>query len=71
MKSPSAFSIIIIFVLLTLVGISMLHLLNFQLNPLRSLPSISVNYNWQGNEAKVLEQEVTSKFEAAFAQIVG
>jgi multidrug efflux pump subunit AcrB len=57
--------------MLTLVGFALMHLLNFQLNPSRALPSISIGFNWPGNEAKVVEQEVTSKLEAAFAQIRG
>ena len=71
MKSISSFSTIIIFTLFTLVGLAILPLLNLQLNPSRTLSSITVSFSWPENEARVVEQEVTSKLEAAFARIAG
>lgn len=71
MNRISSFSIIVIFILFTLVGLALFKSLNLQLNPTRSLSSITVRYSWPGNEAKVVEQEVTSKLESTFARILG
>jgi multidrug efflux pump subunit AcrB len=55
------FSTIVVFMGIALVGFSMARMLNLQLNPSRSLPSISVGFNWPGNGARVVEQEATSR----------
>lgn len=68
---PSSFSILIIFILLMIVGVSMLPLLNMQLTPSRSLPGVSVSYRWADASARVIEQEVTSKLEGLFSSVKG
>ena len=68
---PSSFSILIIFVLLMIVGVSVLPLLNVQLSPSRSLPGLSVSYRWADASARVIEQEVTSKLEGLFSGVKG
>ena len=68
---PSSFSILIIFILLMIVGASLLPLLNVQLNPSRSLPQLSVSYSWPDASARVIEQEVTSKLEGLFSSVKG
>jgi len=68
---PSSFSILIIFVLLMIVGISVLPLLNIQLTPSRSFPGLSVSYRWADASARVIEQEVTSKLEGLFSSVKG
>jgi len=67
----SSFSVLIIFVLLMIVGISVLPLLNVQLTPSRSLPGLSVSYRWADASARVIEQEVTSKLEGLFSGVKG
>lgn len=67
----SSFSILIIFVLLMIVGTSVLPLLNVQLTPSRSLPGLSVSYSWPDASARVIEQEVTSKLEGLFSGVKG
>jgi multidrug efflux pump subunit AcrB len=67
----SSFSVILIFVLLTLIGLSFLPLVNVQLKPSRSLKTISVSYNWPRASARVIEEEVTSKLEGLFGVING
>ena len=69
-KLPS-FSVLIIFLLLMIVGISVLPLLNVQLTPSRSLPGLSVSYRWADASARVIEQEVTSKLEGLFSGVKG
>jgi multidrug efflux pump subunit AcrB len=67
----SSFSILIIFVLLIIVGASLLPLLNLQLTPSRSLPGLSVSYRWPDASARVIEQEVTAKLEGLFSSVKG
>ncbi len=68
---PSSFSILIIFLLLMIVGISLLPLLNVQLTLSRSLPGLSVNNYWPDASARVIEQEVTSRLEGLFSGVKG
>lgn len=70
-KSFSSFTIILIFTLLILIGISFLPLINLKLRPSRSLQSVSVSFSWPRASAKVIEQEVTSKLEGLFSVIKG
>jgi multidrug efflux pump subunit AcrB len=67
----SSFSILIIFILLMIVGASLLPLLNVQLTPSRSLPGMSVSYRWPDASARVIEQEVTAKLEGLFSSVKG
>ncbi len=69
--SFSAFSTILVFVALSLMGAMLIGKLNIRLNPSRSLNSVSVNFYWSGVSARVMEQEVTSKLEGAFSAIQG
>ncbi len=68
-KGFSAFSVILSFIALALIGVSLIPLLNVQLNPSRALPSISVSYAWPGASARIIEQEVTSKLEGTLNSI--
>jgi hypothetical protein len=52
---PSSFSILITFILLMIVGLSLLPLLNVQLTPSRSLPGLSVYYSWPDASARVID----------------
>jgi multidrug efflux pump subunit AcrB len=70
-KQLSPFSVIIVFVALIIIGVSLIPLINLQLEPSRSLPSISVSYTWANASARVIEQEVTSKLEGVFNSIKG
>ncbi|MEP2169383.1 MAG: efflux RND transporter permease subunit [Polaribacter sp.] len=67
----SSFSIIILFVCLSIIGACLIPLLNVQLAPSKVLPSINVSYRWQDASAKVIEQEVTAKLEGVFNTVKG
>ncbi|MFA9189562.1 efflux RND transporter permease subunit [Flavobacterium magnesitis] len=69
-KIPS-FTILASFICLCIIGASMIPLLSVQLNPSKSLPSLSVSFSWYNASAKVLEQEVTSKLEGVFNTVKG
>ncbi|WP_373941437.1 efflux RND transporter permease subunit [Polaribacter sejongensis] len=70
-RTLSSFSIITIFVCLSIVGASLIPLLSLQLTPSKTLPSINISYNWQDASAKVIEQEVTAKLEGVFNTVKG
>ena len=67
----SSFSVIVVFVALMLIGISVIPLMDVQLEPSRALPSIDVNFTWYDASARVIEQEVTSKLEGFFSSVKG
>jgi len=54
-----------------IVGVGLLPLLNMQLTPSRSLPGLSISYNWPDASARVIEQEVTSRLEGLFSGVKG
>lgn len=67
----TSFSIIIIFIALSLAGLSLLPLLPVKLFPSRELPSLSVDFSMPGASSRIVEQEVTGKLEGALARIEG
>lgn len=66
-----SFRITIIFILFILCGLSLIRYINFEISPNSKSSLITVNFNWPGTEPRVIEQEVTSKLEALFAQVKG
>lgn len=67
----SSFSIILIFVCLTLTGLAFIPLLPVKLSPSQTLPQISVNFSMSGNASRVVEMEATSKLESMLSRIKG
>lgn len=67
----SSFTIIIVFILLILCGVSLVCRLNLELSPGGRSTSLSVRFSWSGAEPRVIEQEATSKLEALFASVNG
>lgn len=67
----SAFSIIITCVSIMIIGISLVPLINLQLEPSRSLPAMSISYYWPNASARVIEKEVTTKLEGFFNSVKG
>ncbi len=67
----SAFTTNIIFVVLILGGIALAPLTSFKFIPTRSLPSISVTYNWPNISGRVIEMQVTGPLESAFSTVRG
>ncbi|MCE2617493.1 efflux RND transporter permease subunit [Phocaeicola oris] len=67
----SAFTLIVIFVCLSLIGIALIPLLPIKLVPSRTLPGLSVSYNMRGSSSRIVEMEVTSKLEGILARING
>lgn len=71
MKKIPAFSVILIFVVLMIIGAGMIPLLNIQYTPSLKGSEVSVNYSWSGASAKLIEMEVTSKLEGLIASVNG
>ncbi|MCC8145822.1 MAG: efflux RND transporter permease subunit [Bacteroidales bacterium] len=67
----SSFSIILIFVCLSLVGLALVPLLPVKLSPSQALPNLSVSFSMRGNASRVVEMEVTSKMEAMLSRLKG
>ncbi|MDF1550700.1 MAG: efflux RND transporter permease subunit, partial [Bacteroidales bacterium] len=67
----NSFSIIASFIALTIIGATLVPLINLQLKPSRSLPTLNVSYSWYNASAKLIEQEVTSKLEGLFSAMKG
>lgn len=67
----SAFTIIIIFLCISLAGIALIPLLPVKLSPSYSLPGLSVGFSMYGNSSRVVEMSATSKLEAMLARLNG
>lgn len=67
----SSFTINIIFVVLIIIGITMIPLLSVQLNPTRFLPSMAVSWSWPQAPVRVVEQEVTTVLEGILSTVSG
>ncbi|MDR0972560.1 MAG: efflux RND transporter permease subunit, partial [Prevotellaceae bacterium] len=70
-KRTSAFTVIVTFLALSLMGLAIIPLLPVKLNPSRTLPSLTVDFTMTGASARVVEIEVTAKLEAMLARIKG
>lgn len=66
-----SFSVIVIFIAMSIVGCALLPLLPVKLAPSQTLPSITVSYSMQSASARTIEQEVTSRIESVLARVVG
>lgn len=70
-SKASAFTLIVAFICVALMGIVLVPLLPVKLNPSHTLPSLSVQYAMSRASSRVVEREVTSKLEAMFSRIRG
>lgn len=71
MRRLPAFSVILVFAVLTIVGAGMVPLLNLQYSPSQKEGELSVSYAWNGAPAKLVESEVTSRLEGLIVSISG
>jgi multidrug efflux pump subunit AcrB len=70
MKIPS-FSVIVVFACLSGLGLFMAPKLSLKLNPSRRLPEVHVSFSFEGQSARTVETEVTSKLEGMLSRIKG
>ncbi len=66
-----AFSIIVVFVALAILGCALIPRLAVKLMPSRTLPSLTVSFSMPDAAARVVEAEVTGKLESMLARIGG
>lgn len=65
------FSVLMSFVILTVVGLALIPKLSVQLNPSHGSGSITVNYTWGGAPPEVLERQVTARLEGLLSTVQG
>ncbi len=70
-KRTPAFSIIVCFIVLMIIGLALMPRLSVHLHSNRRLPSLSVSYGWQNASPRLIEQEVTAPLEGLFNTIIG
>jgi multidrug efflux pump subunit AcrB len=74
MDCEQAFSpirVILIFILIALIGISMVRFVTIQPGPSKMAPTLSVFFSMKNASPQIIEQEVTDKLESALCQIQG
>ncbi len=67
----SAFSINTIFIVMMILGISLIPRLSLQLEPSSRSNKLNVSFSWANANPELLETEVTTKLEGAFARVRG
>jgi multidrug efflux pump subunit AcrB len=70
-RVASSFTVIVIFVALSVLGCALVPLLTVKLSPSRDLPTLSVSFSMPDRAPRLIEREVTSKLEGALAAIQG
>ncbi len=71
LRSFSPFTLIVVFVCLSLIGLVLVPLLPVKLAPSRTLPGLTISFSMPGNSSRVVETEVTSKLESMLARVKG
>ncbi len=71
MSVKNSFTINIIFLVLTIIGISMIPLLSIQLYPSTEGNDLYVSWSWNDISAEIIEKEVTTPLEGALSVIKG
>jgi multidrug efflux pump subunit AcrB len=67
----SSYSLLIAFVVLSIMGIALIPKLSIQLNPSKNSGSLTVSYYWGNVSPEVLERQVSAKLEGAFSTLQG
>ncbi len=67
----SSYSLLIAFVVLSIIGIALIPKLSIQLNPSKNSGSLTVSYFWGNVSPEVLERQVSAKLEGAFSTLQG
>ena len=70
-RKVSAFTTILVMLVLMTIGAGITPLLNLQYTPGEKTKSIGISFTWQDASAKVVEQEVTAKIEGMVAGLQG
>ncbi len=71
MKRLPAFSVILVFVVLSIAGAAMIPLMSLQYTPTEKKSGLTVTASWSGASAKLVESEVTQVLEGLASSIEG
>ena len=71
MRRLPAFSVILVFVVLSIAGAAMIPLLSLQYTPTEKRSSLTVTASWNGASAKLMESEVTQVLEGLASSVEG
>lgn len=71
MKRLPAFSVILVFAVLSVAGAAMLPLLSLQYTPTEKRSSLTVTASWSGASSKLIENEVTQVLEGLASSVEG
>ncbi|MFO7938748.1 MAG: efflux RND transporter permease subunit [Bacteroidales bacterium] len=63
----SSFSVIMVFALLSILGVALIPRLFISLSPSHSLPAITVSYHWYRASPEIIEKKVTAPLEGLFS----
>ncbi|MEQ8882595.1 MAG: efflux RND transporter permease subunit, partial [Cyclobacteriaceae bacterium] len=67
----SSFRVIATFVLLAIIGISVIPLLDLNYKPSRTNNTLTISYSWHNVSPEIIEREVTSRIEGTLATLQG
>ncbi len=67
----SSFRVIATFVLLTIIGISVIPLLDLNYKPSRTNNTLTISYSWHNVSPEIIERKVTSRIEGTLATLQG
>ncbi len=70
-KTLSPFTIKLIFLWLSVIGLLVIPFLTIKLNPSRTYNSVSISFSWGSASAEIVEQTITARLEAACSTIKG
>jgi multidrug efflux pump subunit AcrB len=70
-KKISDFSVILVFVFFTIIGLALISYLPVKLAPSQELPQININFSMYGSSPAIVEMEATSKLEAMLGRLSG
>ncbi|MFY7827837.1 MAG: efflux RND transporter permease subunit [Flectobacillus sp.] len=67
----SSYSLLVTFIILSIIGIAFIPKLSIQLNPSSNSGSLTISYYWGNVSPEVLESQVSAKLEGAFSTLQG
>ncbi|MCK5822156.1 MAG: efflux RND transporter permease subunit [Bacteroidales bacterium] len=70
-KRTPAFSIIVSFIVLMIIGLALMPRLSVHMHSNRYLPRLYISYGWSNASPRLIEQEVTAPLEGLFNTIIG
>ncbi|MCD6347437.1 MAG: efflux RND transporter permease subunit, partial [Bacteroidales bacterium] len=70
-RRTPAFSLIVSFIVLMIIGLALMPQLSVHLHPTRFVPTLHISFGWSNASPRLIEQEVTAPLEGLFNTIIG